>query len=104
KGGAPMSVMMFQAKVKAESVAELEAAARTVFSAVEQVQPKGMRYASAKLSDGVTFVILLGLEEGINNPLNKIPAYREFLGRLKDWLVEPASQEELSMVGSYNLF
>jgi hypothetical protein len=34
-----MSVMMFRAKVKAESVAELEAAARTVFSAAEQVQP-----------------------------------------------------------------
>jgi hypothetical protein len=63
-----MSVMMFQAKVKAESVAELEAAARAVFSAVEQVQPKGMRYAAGKLSDRVTFVILLGLEEGIENP------------------------------------
>jgi hypothetical protein len=99
-----MSVMMFQAKVKVESVAELEAAARTVFSAVEQVQPKGMRYAAAKLSDGVTFVILLGLEEGLENPLNKIPAYREFLGRLKDWLVEPAIQEQLTVVGSYNLF
>jgi hypothetical protein len=99
-----MSVMMFQAKVKAERVAELEAAARTVFSAVEQLQPKGMRYASAKLSDGVTFVILLELEEGINNPLNQIPAYREFMGRLKDWLVEPASQEQLTVIESYNLF
>jgi hypothetical protein len=99
-----MSVMMFQAKVKAERVAELEAAARTVFSAVEQVHPEGMRYASAKLSDGVTFVILLGLEEGINNPLNQIPAYREFMGRLKDWLVEPASQEQLTVIGAYNLF
>jgi hypothetical protein len=63
-----------------------------------------MRYASCKLSDGVNFVILLGLEDETENPLNKMPAYREFLGSLKDWLVEPASQEQLTVVGSYNLF
>jgi hypothetical protein len=99
-----MSVMMFRATVKAESVLEVEEGARRVFSAVEQAQIKGMRYAVCKLSDGVTFVILLGLEGEMENPLNKLPVYREFLGRLKDWLVQPASQERLDPVGSYNLF
>jgi hypothetical protein len=74
-----------------------------VFAAVQQAQPKGMRYAACKLPDGVSFVILLGLQDGTENPLNAVPAYREFLGRLKDWLVEPASQDQLTVVGSYNL-
>jgi hypothetical protein len=99
-----MSVMLFRATVKAERVEEVGAAARAVFAALEQAPPEGMRYAACKLSDGVNFVILLGLEEGTENPLPAAPAYREFLGRLRDWLVEPAGQEPLTVVGSYNLF
>ena len=99
-----MSVKMFRAQVKPEGAAELEAATRALFSAVGQAHPGGMRYAAFKLPDGVTFVGLLGLEDGLENPLTTLPAYREFLGRLKDWLVEPASQDELTVVGSYNLF
>jgi hypothetical protein len=98
-----MSVMMFRAQVKEEHVVELEAAAKQVFSALEEAPPEGIRYAASKLPDGVTFVILLGLE-GAENPLNSVPEYRAFLGRLKDWLVAPASQEPLTVVGSYNLF
>lgn len=102
-----MSVMMIRAKVKAERVAAVEAAARTVFSALEQDPPvgaEGMRYGVSKLPDGVTFVILLGLAGGIENPLNAVPAYREFLGNLNDWLAELPSQEPLTVVGSYHVF
>jgi len=99
-----MSVMMLRAKVKAESVPELEAAARTMFAAIEQAQPKGVRYASCKLPDGVTFVALLELEEGIENPLPAVPAFRAFQEGLKDWLAEPPVPEQLTVVESYNLF
>jgi hypothetical protein len=98
------SVTMIRATAKAESVAAVEAGARTVFAALEQDPPNGMRYAATKLPDGVTFLILLGMEEGTQNPLPAVPEYRAFLGNLKDWLVEPASQEQLTVVGSYNLF
>jgi hypothetical protein len=99
-----MNVTMLRAKVKAERVADVEAAVRTMFSAIEQAQPKGIRYASSRLSDGATFVILLGLEDGIENPLPSVPASREFQEDLKNWLAEPPIPEELTVVGSYNLF
>jgi len=99
-----MSLMMLRAKVKAETVADVEAAVRTMFSAIEQAKPRGVRYASCRLSDGVTFVILLKLEEGIENPLPTVPAFREFQEGLKNWIAEPPIPEQLTVIGSYSLF
>ena len=99
-----MSVTMIRAKVKAERVADVEAAATTMFSAIEQAQPEGVRYASCRLADSATFVILLQLEEGIENPLAAVPEFREFQANLKDWIAEPPTTEQLTVVGSYNLF
>jgi hypothetical protein len=99
-----MNAMMLRAKVRAESVGDVDAAAKTMFAAIEQAQPAGVRYASCKLSDGVTFVVLLGLDEGIENPLATVPEFREFQENLKDWLAEPPIPEQLTVVGSYNLF
>jgi hypothetical protein len=100
----PMSVMMVRAKVKADRVAEVEAAVQAMFSAIERAQPKGVRYASSRLPDGVTYVILLGLEEGIENPLFAVPEFRAFQEGLKAWLAAPPLSEPLTVVGSYNLF
>lgn len=100
-----MSVMMIRSKVKAESVPEVEAAVRKVFSAIEQAQPEGVRYASSKLGDGVTFVILLELEKPADgNPLAALPEFREFQETLKAYIAEPPVQDQLQVVGSYRLF
>lgn len=99
-----MSVMMIRAKVKAESAVEIEAAARGMFSAIEEAAPPGVRYTSLTLPDGVTYVILLELEDPADNPLGKIPAFREFQANLKDWLAEPPAPEHLTVVGSYRSF
>lgn len=100
-----MSVMMLRAKVKSERVAEVEAAATAMFSAINEAKPAGVRYASTKLPDGETFVILLELEGTTDeNPLTAVPEFREFQANLKDWLAEPPVPEQLTVVGSYELF
>ncbi|MGH2585577.1 MAG: hypothetical protein ACRDJE_11745 [Dehalococcoidia bacterium] len=99
-----MNVMMVRAKVKTESVADVEAAARKMFSAIEAVQPQGVRYASCRLPDGVTFVAVLALEDGTNNPLTTVPEFREFQESLKGWLAEPPIPEQLTVIGSYRFF
>lgn len=98
-----MTVMMIRAKVKAESVEAVESSAKAMFAALERAQPRGVRYASSKLADGVTFVIVLALEES-NNPLPAIPEFRAFQDGLKGWLAEPPVSEQLTVIGSYNLF
>jgi hypothetical protein len=99
-----MGLMMVRAKVKADNAAEVEAAAKTSFSALEDAQPQGVRYTSCRLPDGETFVALLELEEGMENPLPSIPAFVEFQEKLKGWLVEPPVPEQLTIVGSYRSF
>src|SRR5262245_12220292 len=99
-----MNALMIRSKVKPESVAEVEAAAQTMFAAIEEARPQGVRYASCRLSDGVTFVVLLALEDGVENPLAKVPAFREFQENLKTWVAEPPILEQLAVVGSYRLF
>jgi hypothetical protein len=99
-----MNVTMIRAKVKDESIAEVEAAVKTWFAAIEQAQPKGVHYASCRLPDSATFVIMLKLDEGIENPLPTVPEFTEFQASLQNWLAEPPAPEQLTVIGSYNLF
>src|SRR5882724_9314954 len=99
-----MSVLMVRAEVKPETVAEVEAAAEKMFAAIEQAQPAGVRYAACKLSDGVTFVALLEVADGIENPLPALAEVRDFQAGLKDCLAGPPAPNQMTVVGSYRLF
>ena len=99
-----MSVMMIRAKVQPERAAELEAAAKQLFAALHDAQPEGIRYGSCRLADGTTYVILLEIEEGFENPLPAIPAFQAFQSALRGLLAEPPVSEPLTVIGSYRLF
>jgi hypothetical protein len=96
-----MRVLTIRSKVKQETAAEFEAAIEKLLSAVQQEGPKGIRYTWCKLPDGKTFVGLLELAEGFENPLPGIRAAEEFRENLKNWVIEPPTREELQVVGSY---
>jgi hypothetical protein len=99
-----MNVLMIRAKVGEESVPEVEAGVEKMFAAIDAAQPK-VRYASCKLPDGVTYLVLLQLEEvTTDNPLAALPEFREFQENLKSWIVEPPTPEQLEVVGTYRLF
>jgi quinol monooxygenase YgiN len=99
-----MNVMMIRAKLKAESVSDVEAAAEKMFSAINAAQPGGVKYASTRLDDRVTAVVLLALEDPADNQLEAIPEFREFQKQLPEWLAEPPIVEPLTVIGSYELF
>jgi hypothetical protein len=99
-----MRLMKVRAKIKTDSVDEIEAAGRKLFSAIDREQLQGIRYASCRLPDGVTYLNLLELEDGIENPLPALPEAKEFQEKLKIWLAEPATSESLTIIGSYRLF
>jgi hypothetical protein len=99
-----MNVVMIRAKVKAENVPDVEAAAAKMFGAINAVQPEGVKYASTRLSDGVSVVALLALDDPDDNPLQAIPEFREFQEHLPEWLAEPPNVEPLTVIGSYELF
>jgi quinol monooxygenase YgiN len=99
-----MNVMMIRAKLKAESVSDVEAAAEKMFSAINAAQPGGVKYASMRLADGVSAVAFLALEDPADNRLQAIPEFREFQEQLPEWLAEPPTVEALTVIGSYQLF
>jgi hypothetical protein len=99
-----MSVMMIRATVRDESIAEAEAAAKEMFAALDEAKPRGVRYASCRVHDSATFVALVALEDGVENPLPAIPAFRAFQEKLPGWVIEPSPPETLDVVGSYELF
>lgn len=99
-----MSVLMVRSTIKAEKAADMEAAATEMFAAIGQAAPHGVRYASCRLPDGVTYLALLQLDDGADNPLAALPAFQKFQDGLKDWLAEPPVIEHLTPVGSYRLF
>ena len=99
-----MSVMMVRQKVKDGSVEEAEAAARELFATLNRLRPEGLRYASTRVVDGSTFVALVELADGIEDPRPAIPEYLRFLEQLKGWVDGPLVIERLDVVGSYNLF
>ena len=99
-----MNVLMVRAKVKEENVADARAAVEKVIKALEQAQPAGVQYASCLLSDGVTFVALLKLEDDGGHPLRDMPAYAEMVESLKQWYDGPPAAEQMTVTGSYGLF
>jgi hypothetical protein len=99
-----MSVMMVRQKVKDDSVEEAAAAARDLFATLDRVRPEGLRYASTRVVDSSTFVILTELADGTDDPRPAIPEFLRFLEQLKGWVDGPPVIEHLDVVGSYNLF
>lgn len=99
-----VGITMIRAKVKEEHVADVEQAAKRLFDAIEREQLQGVRYASTKLADGVTFVIFLQLQNPDDNPMAPLPEFTDFQEGLKSYLAGPPSPEQLTVVGSYRLF
>jgi hypothetical protein len=99
-----MSVVLVHQKVKDGSVEEAEAAARELFATLDRVRPGGLRYASTRVVDSSTFVIVTELAEGVQDPRPAIPEFLGFLEHLKGWVEGPPVIEQLEVVGFYNLF
>ena len=99
-----MNVLMVRAKIKEENVAEAKVAVEKVIQALEEAQPTDVQYASCLLSDGVTFVALLKLEDDGGHPLRDLPAYAEMVENLKQWYDGPPNADRMTVTGSYGLF
>jgi hypothetical protein len=102
--GEDMQRVMVRYKVKADRAAENEAYIRNVFAQLERERPAGIRYASFKLDDGVSFVHIASIEtpDG-TNPLTALDAFKDFTLTIKDRCEEPPVSVTLNESGSYRL-
>ena len=100
-----MRRVMVRYKLKADRVAENETFVREVFQQLERERPTGMRYATFKLDDGVSFVHIASLDapDG-TNPLTDLSTFKAFTADIKDRCEEPPVSVKLNEVGSYEFF
>jgi hypothetical protein len=97
-----MTLQIVRAGIKPEHAADLEAAAAKVFTALSELQPPGLRYASLRVADD-SYLILLEVADGTENPLPSIAAFQEFQAGLRGWLSGAPVIESASVVGSYRV-
>ena len=87
-----------------ETQAEANAAlVRAVFDELRASAPQGLRYASYRLADGVTFVHIATLDNPAENPLVALASFKAFQRQLAERCVEAPAVAELSPLDSYGL-
>jgi quinol monooxygenase YgiN len=100
-----MSRVIVRYKVKPDRAQENEQLIEKVFAELAQTTPAGLRYASFKGEDGVTFFHFASIEtEGGANPLDDSPAFQTFQEGIRDRCDEPPEVVQLKDIGSYLFF
>ena len=100
-----MKRVLVRYTVKADRSEENENYIRKVFDDLLETRPGGLRYASFKLEDGVSFVHLASIEtDDGSNPLSQSAAFKAFQERIKERCEKPPVAVDLHEIGSYNLF
>ena len=99
-----MKTVMVRYKVKADRVDENVGYIDRVFKALKQAQPAGLRYASFRQPDGLSFVHIASVDapDG-QNPLSDTPAFQDFVSNIRDRCDEPPAATDLDLVGNYGL-
>jgi hypothetical protein len=96
---------MVSYKLKPGRVAENERLVAAVFESLKQARPSGLRYATFRKDDGLSFVHIVSHEEpGGGNALTALPAFKAFAAGVKDRCEEPPVRVELTEIGSYGFF
>jgi hypothetical protein len=94
---------MVRYRVKPDQAARNEELVRAVYKALHRSEPEGIRYATFRLKDGVTFVHIAETEEG-RNPLPDLPAFKEFQKDIDARCDVPPVVTEMQEIGAFRLF
>ena len=98
-----MKHVMVSYRVRPDRAEENETFVRAVYEELQANEPAGLRYATFKLEDGVSFVHIAETEDE-HNPLPRMEAFKAFQAGIRDRCDEPPVVTELTEVGSFRLF
>jgi hypothetical protein len=96
-----MKQVMVRYTVKPGRAAENEELVRAVYAELHESRPTGLRYATFRLDDGVTFVHLAETDEPGPGPLGQVRAFRRFVESIGERCEEAPVVQEISEIGSY---
>ena len=96
-----MTVQIVRFTAEPTDVPDVEAAIARMVAAIHRERPPGTRFTSWKLADGVTFLNVLELAEGAENPLPGIPECRAYQQQIAQWVAEPPRPQPVTVVAGY---
>jgi len=100
-----MQGVVVRYKTKADQGDDNQALVEAVFADLAATHPEGLRYATFRLDDGVTFVHIAFVEtEDGSNPLGGSAAFAAFQEGIVDRCDEPPAPSPATVVGSYGFF
>lgn len=76
---------------------------RAVYAELAEKQPDGLRYATFRMPDAVTFMHLIIETDQAGAILGQIEAFRAFSADIDARCDEPPVATEISLVGSYGV-
>jgi hypothetical protein len=97
-----MPQVMVRYRVHRDRVAENEELVRDVYAELASTEPEGLRYATFRLPDGVTFVHVA--EHGDDNPLPRVAAFQRFQEGIRERCEVPPEAMSLQEIGSFHFF
>jgi hypothetical protein len=95
-----MDTTVVRYTTRPERADENQALIEKVFVDLAAAAPAGLRYASYRLADGVSFVHVAAVE-GETNPLTATAAFVEFVREIADRCVEGPVASGATVVGEY---
>ena len=99
-----MSKVMIRYKVKPECAQENEQLIRAVYEELQSTAPAGLRYATFRMDDGVSFVHIASNETDGPSPLLEVAAFQRFQQDVSQRCVEPPASVELHEIGSFRFW
>jgi hypothetical protein len=99
-----MRRIMVRYTVKPDRVEENEGLVRAVYEELHRTRPEGIRYATFRLGDGLSFMHVASVETADGrNPLADVAAFARFQQDIGDRLDGAPVTTEIHEIGSYRL-
>ena len=98
-----MASTIIRYKVRPERADENVALVEAVYAELARVRPDGLRYATFRLPDGVSFMHLVIETDQPGRILGQIDAFRAFQEDIVGRCEEPPEPTEVILVGQYGV-
>ncbi len=99
-----MKRVVVRYRVKPDQADENQRLIERVFAKLDETRPDGLRYASFRLSDGLTFVHVASIEtDDGSNPLSALEEFRDFTRDIETRCDEGPLGLDATVVGAYRV-
>ena len=95
-----MNAVLVRYTTRPDTAEENQRLIEQVFAELHATGPAGLRYATFRLEDGVTFVHVVGLDGDVD-PLRRTTAFGEFQAGITQRVVGRIEPAEATLVGAY---